>query len=112
LRKEVVERMRGDGEVHTALDTGSARVALRELAEAGAESVAIVLLHAYGNSEHEEIVERIATSEFPTLFVSASYRIAREIREYERTSTTVANAYVQPLASRYLTRLEERLRED
>ncbi len=109
LRKEVDERVGSDGTVLVPLDLSGIRNALQELVEAGTESVAIVLLHSYGNSVHEEAAERVAAREFPQLFVSASYRIAREIREYERTSTTVANAYVQPLASRYLGQLEEQL---
>ncbi len=112
LRKEVQERVRSDGTVREPLDLESVRLSLRDLTEAGAESVAIVLLHSYANSEHEEAIERIVSDEFPDLFASASYRISREIREYERTSTTVANAYVQPRAVRYLTHLESRLRED
>jgi N-methylhydantoinase A len=109
LRKEVAERVRGDGTVRDPLDSNAVRQALHQLVDEGVESVAIVFLHSYSNSEHEEAAERIAAGEFPQLFVSASHRIAREIREYERTSTTVANAYVQPLASRYLARLEEQL---
>ena len=109
LRKEVVERVRNDGKVNLALDSNGVRHALQELVDDGVESVAIVFLHSYGNSDHEETAERIVTHDFPDLFVSASYRLAREIREYERTSTTVANAYVQPLVSRYLTQLEEQL---
>ncbi|HVB64438.1 MAG TPA: hydantoinase/oxoprolinase family protein [Nitrolancea sp.] len=108
-RKEVTERVRRDGSVRDSLDSDAVRRVLRELVDDSVESVAIVFLHSYANSTHEEEAERVAIREFPQLFVSASYRIAREIREYERTSTTVANAYVQPLASRYLTRMEEQL---
>jgi N-methylhydantoinase A len=109
LRKEVAERVQADGSVNKTLNPDDVRRALNELVEDGVESVAIVFLHSYGNSEHEAIAEHVATDEFSQLFVSASYRLAREIREYERTSTTVANAYVQPLTSRYLARLEEQL---
>jgi len=111
LRKEVVERVRGDGTIRVPLDSDAVRQALRELVDDGVESVSIVFLHSYANSNHEEDAERITNREYPRLLVSASYRIAREIREYERTSTTVANAYIQPLASRYLTRLEAQLTE-
>ena len=109
LRKEIDERVGSDGAVRVPLDPLDIRNALQELVEAGTESVAIVLLHSYGNSVHEEAAESVAAREFPQLFVSTSYRIAREIREYERTSTTVANAYVQPLAARYLEQLEAQL---
>ncbi|HEX3722662.1 MAG TPA: hydantoinase/oxoprolinase family protein [Nitrolancea sp.] len=109
LRKEVHERVRGDGTVRDSLDAEAVRRALRELDDAGVESVAVVFLHSYSNSAHEEAAEEIARCEFPHLLLSTSSRIAREIREYERASTTVANAYVQPLAARYLERLEARL---
>jgi N-methylhydantoinase A len=105
MRVEVHERIRRDGAVQTPLDDEELRRQLRGLTETGAESIAVVFLHSYANSAHEEAAERIAREEFPGVFLSASYRIAREIREYERTSTTVANAYVQPLAARYLRRL-------
>jgi N-methylhydantoinase A len=111
MRAEVHERIRRDGAVQTPLDDAELRQQLRELTEAGAESIAVVFLHSYMNSAHEEAAERIAREEFPGVFLSASYRIAREVREYERTSTTVANAYVQPLAARYLRRLGTGLRD-
>ncbi|HUZ00928.1 MAG TPA: hydantoinase/oxoprolinase family protein [Thermomicrobiaceae bacterium] len=110
-RQEVGERIGADGTVRRPLDTADVRRALDELVAAGVESVAIVFLHAYGNDAHERQAESIAAVEFPRLFVSPSYRVAPEIREYERTSTTVANAYVQPLAARYLAHLGERLHE-
>ena len=106
LRAEVHERIRPDGTVQMPLDVPELRQQLRRLVDAGAESVAVVFLHSYVNSAHEEAAEHIARADFPGVPLSASYRIAREIREYERTSTTVANAYVQPLADRYLSRLD------
>jgi N-methylhydantoinase A len=109
FRLEVTERIRVDGSERDPLDIDEVQMALGTLASSGIESVAIIFLHSYANSAHEEMVERMAADEFPQMFVSASYRIAREIREYERASTTVANAYVQPLASGYLKRLEDGL---
>jgi N-methylhydantoinase A len=108
---EVHERIRRDGSIETPLDVAELREQFRALTEAGAESIAVVFLHSYVNSAHEEAAERVGREAFPRVFVSASYRIAREIREYERTSTTVANAYVQPRAARYLQRLDAGLRD-
>ena len=108
-RTEIAERMRADGTVGRPLDPTDVRHALDELVADGIQSVAIAFLHSSGNSTHEQAAEAIAAAAYPHLFVSPSYRVAPEIREYERTSTTVANAYVRPLAARYLARLEERL---
>jgi N-methylhydantoinase A len=111
LRLEVGERVLSDGTCQLAVDPQKVKRAVRELAAAGVEALAIVFLHSYLNSVNEEAAERAATEEIPGLLVSSSYRVARELREYERTSTTVANAYVQPTVSRYIGRLSERLRE-
>ena len=75
------------------------------------ESWAIVFLHAYANGDHERRAEAILRRHFPDAPVSLSSAVAPEIREYERTSTTVANAYVRPVAEGYLTRLEAGLGE-
>lgn len=109
LRKEVAERVGSDGSVIEQIGGADVRKAIHELVDANAEAVAIVFLHSYANSAHEEEAERIVAQEIPDLSVSTSYHVSREIREYERTSTTVANAYVQPLTSRYLGRLESEL---
>lgn len=108
-RREVGERLAADGTVRRPLGAVEVRRALRELVADGVESVAIVFLHAYGNDAHERAAAEIAAAEYPQLFVSRSSRVAPEIREYERASTTAANAYVGPLAARYVARLEERL---
>ena len=94
-------RMGPDGEIIEGLD-GAELEALPELM-AGAESVAVVLLHSYANSTHEErVAEALADLDVP---VSVSVRLLPEYREYERTSTTVVNAYVAPRISAYLNRL-------
>ena len=77
----------------------------------GVESLAVVFLHAYANPVHERMAGEALARRFPGLSVSLSSDIAPEIREYPRASTTVANAYVRPLAERYLDRLEARLGE-
>ncbi len=108
-RLEVNERLRADGSVLTPLDTGQARAAVRELKALGTESVAVCLLNAFENPAHELALKRLLAEEFPQASVSISYEVLPQIREYERTSTTVTNAYVKPLTETYLRRLRERL---
>ena len=107
-RLEVPERLRADGSVLRALDEGEARAAVRALAGMGVESVAVCLLNSFENPAHELALKRILAEELPRASVSISYEVLPQIREYERTSTTVANAYVKPLTENYLRRLEER----
>jgi len=107
---EVRERMSHDGEVLTPLDAASVERAIDALLASGREAVAISLLHAYANPEHElRIRERIA-ERAPQIAVSVSSQVSPRHREYERTNTTVANAYVQPIVERYVARLERALR--
>jgi len=79
------------------------------LANAGVEAVAISLLHAYANPKHEQRVAELLRADLPGCFISVSSDVLPEIREYERTSTTVVNAYIGPAMRRYLTSLRERL---
>jgi 5-oxoprolinase (ATP-hydrolysing)/N-methylhydantoinase A len=108
-RLEVPERMDRDGRVVRALDEEAVAQSARQLAAEGAQAVAICFLHAYANPAHErraaEIVRRVA----PDLAVSVSSDVVAELWEYQRTVTTCANAYVQPLMARYVTRLEREL---
>jgi N-methylhydantoinase A len=108
-RLEVNERVRADGSVLRPLDPTGAQRAVRSLAAAGVESVAVCLLNSFENPAHELALKRILAEEFPAASVSISYEVLPQIREYERTSTTVTNAYVKPLTEKYLQRLEERL---
>lgn len=108
LRKEAVERVYVGGEVLAPLDRERLRETIDELAREGVEAIAVCLLHSYANPDHEFAVEEEIKARHPGLSVSVSAKVAREVREYERMSTTVANAYVQPLTERYL----ERLRDD
>ena len=110
LRLEIDERVNAKGQVVGALDEASLRRACVALREAGVEAVGISFLHAYANSAHEQRAAVAVREALPGAAVSVSHRVAPELREYERTSTTVANAYVQPLAAGYLARLEEGLR--
>jgi N-methylhydantoinase A len=111
LRIGVRERLRADGSVLTPIDDGSLGAAIDQVRAAGATSVAVCYLHAYKNPAHElATVERLRR-ELPGLYVSRSSDVLPQIKEYERVSTTVVNAYVGPGVQRYLTNLEERLRE-
>jgi N-methylhydantoinase A len=111
LRFEVRERMLHDGRVLVPLDPADVERALGDLAAAGAEAVAICLLHAYANPEHERRLGEAVRARFPALPVSLSGDVVPEYREFERFSTTVLNAYLQPLLDRYLAGLEKRLFE-
>lgn len=110
-RLEVEERMGADGQVVRPLDEASVVRAAQRLARAGIESVAICLLNSYRNPVHEEAVERILNEQFPHLYVSTSHKVLAEIKEYERTSTTVVNAYILPKLRDYISNLQKSLRE-
>jgi N-methylhydantoinase A len=108
-RFEVTERLDADGCVLVPLDPASVERALDDALAAGAEALAVCLLHAYRNPVHERAVADAAKGRRPELPVSCSADVVAEYREFERFSTTVLNAYLQPLMERYLTGLEERL---
>ncbi len=109
LRFGVRERLRPNGEVLTPLDAASLGDAIDAIKTSGATSVAICFLHAYRNPAHEiEAAGRIAR-ELPGVSISRSSDVLPQIKEYERVSTTVVNAYVGPVVRRYLERLEKRL---
>ncbi|MBI4193543.1 MAG: hydantoinase/oxoprolinase family protein [Betaproteobacteria bacterium] len=109
LRLEVDERLDVEGEVATALTDAEIDRLTRDVGELDVEAVAVCLLHAYVNDAHEKKIAAAIKKRFPKLAVSISSGIAREIREFERMSTTAANAYVQPLVAEYLDRLDGRV---
>ncbi len=111
LRLEVGERINGRGEVLSELDVGELEAIQRAFEQTGVESIAVCFLHSFSNPMHERLAGDWFREHMPAATVSLSSEVAPEIREYERTSTTVANAYVQPLAERYLRSLGGRLRE-
>lgn len=111
LRCGVPERTTPQGEVIQRLDLEEVRRAARCFRDQGVASVAVCLLHSYMNPAHESQVQDLLRREFPDFHVSLSSRVNPEIREYERTSTTAANAYVQPLMKKYLKSIESQLRE-
>src|SRR5262245_48098837 len=103
--------MRADGSVRRPLDTAEVAASAQALVKAGVTSVAVVFLHAYANPEHEALATRIIAEHHPGVAVTSSHEVAAEIREYERASTAVANAYIKPLAHRYLELMARRLTE-
>jgi 5-oxoprolinase (ATP-hydrolysing)/N-methylhydantoinase A len=105
LRREADERVSRDGEVIVPIDLAQVRRELAGLVDRGVEALAVCFLHAYRNPAHERAVGELVRREFPHVLVSLSHEVVPEIREYERASTTAANAYVQPLVARYLARL-------
>jgi N-methylhydantoinase A len=109
FRLEVDERVRSDGSVLKPLDPEEARQAVRALLRMGVESIAVCLLNSFENPAHELKLKEIIEREAPKIPVSISYRVLPQIKEFERTSTTVTNAYVKPLTGRYLSRLAGRL---
>jgi len=109
LRLEVAERVRADGRVTTRLDTRQVEARAKQLVAAGVTSIAVVFLHAYANPRHETQAAKIIARRFPRVAVTTSHEVAAEIREFERASTAVANAYIKPLARRYLDLMARRL---
>lgn len=111
LRLPVRERLRADGSVLIPLDPGSLDAAVAAIRAAEVTSVAICFLHAYRNPDHEIAAAERLARELPDLYVARSSDVLPQIKEYERVSTTVVNAYVGPAVALYLTRLERRLAE-
>ena len=107
---EVTERILSDGSVHVPLDENEARRQVRALRAAGITSLAVCLLHSYANPAHEKRVGEIVAEEAPDMAVSLSHEISPMFREYERTSTTVVNAYVMTAVRQYLGRLRREMR--
>ena len=105
LRREVDERVNAEGGVDRPLDEASVERAVRFLKGEGVEAIAVCLLHSYLNPTHEERVKEIAARLAPELILCISAEVLPVINEYERTSTTVINAYVRPMVEHYLNRL-------
>jgi len=105
LRTEVDERVNAEGGIDRPLDEESVERAVKFLVGEGVEAIAVCLLHSYLNPAHEERVKEIAARLAPGVILSISAEILPVINEYERTSTTVINAYVRPIVERYLNQL-------
>jgi N-methylhydantoinase A len=111
LRREVPGRLAQDGSERRRLDLDGLAGILDDFRADGVEAVAICLLHSYANPRHEEALLARVRELWPEISVVASHQITREWREYERTSTAVLSAYVQPVAERYLGRLSSGVRD-
>ena len=111
LRFTVNERMDHRGKTLAAVDDQEVRKLAQRIRKEGVETVAVVLLHAYVNPEHERRVKALLEAELPQVVVVASHEVNPEYREYERMSTTVVNSLLIPVVSAYLRRIEARVRE-
>ncbi len=107
---EVMERIGSNGEIVRVLDEQDVRTKLRKLKTRGIEALSISLINSYTNSVHEERIAEIAAEELPGIAISLSSSVLPEFREYERTITTVVNAYVQPQVAKYVDNLETQLK--
>ena len=112
LRFTVPERVDVHGAVRLSLDEAAVRAVGNKLDELKIEAVAVALIHAYANAAHEQRIEAILQEVCPSISVTLSSEVCPEAREYERTSTAVANAYVRPLMSGYLNRLQTMMRAE
>lgn len=111
LRREVVERIDAHGNILTPLEIEAALTEVAFLVNNGVEAIAVCLLHSYVNSDHERALGAAIRKQYPNLAVSLSSDIVREWREFERTSTTVANAFTQPRFESYAEEIANRVRE-
>ncbi len=112
LRFEVAERVTSAGDVLVPLEEAELERVAREIERERVEALAILFLHSYRRPEHETMAKRFFASRFPGLYITASHELSQEYREFERTSTVAANAYVGPRVSRYLDEVVERLDRD
>ena len=110
--REIDERIAFNGTVLTPLDENKLRDAATDLIANGAEALAISFMHAYRNPNHERLAREIIQTHHPDIAVSLSSEVDPELKEYERGSTTTANAYVQPLMGRYIGSLNSTLRKN
>jgi N-methylhydantoinase A len=109
LRFTVPERIDVHGNVRLPLDEAMVRALAPALRAARVESVVFAFLHSYANPEHEHRAAAVLKAELPALWMTLSCEVCPELREYERTSTAIANAYVQPLMDGYLARMADAL---
>jgi N-methylhydantoinase A len=108
-RYELTERIGPDGEIIVPFDREQAAALVDELAASDVEAIAVTFLHSYANPQHEQWMGEMLRARMPDRFVSLSIEVLPEIREYERTSTTVVNAYIGPTIARYLRSLRRQL---
>src|SRR5262249_21765239 len=108
-RLEVDERVLADGTVRKEVDPGEVVARARELIARGVEAVALTFINSYANGHNERLAAQALATVWPNAYINVSSEILPEIREFERTSTTVLNAYLQPAVADYLDRLEAAL---
>jgi N-methylhydantoinase A len=109
LRKGVSERTSSEGRVITKLDEDSVIEVIKYFKKEKVESIAVSLLFSFLNPRHEQRIKKLIEKHYPKAYISLSSDVAPEFREFERTSTTVINAYLQPIIDRYLTVLQRKL---
>jgi N-methylhydantoinase A len=109
LRYEIRERVDAHGKVLIKLDEEQVAAAVADAVGQGVQAIAILFLHSYRNPAHEQRVKAIIAHRHPQIFVTASHELSQEYREFERTSTAAANAYVGPKVRRYLGEMGEHL---
>ncbi|MGV0034380.1 MAG: hydantoinase/oxoprolinase family protein, partial [Candidatus Azotimanducaceae bacterium WSBS_2022_MAG_OTU7] len=109
LRAEITERLDHTGAVRTGVALDELDDVIELFQKEGVEAIAVCFLHAYANPNHEQLVTAAIKQKWPDVPVVASHQITREWREYERTNTAVLSAYVQPVAQKYLEKLEQKL---
>jgi len=109
LRLEVSERMDATGTILKPLDASELIANAQRLVAHGATSIAVVFLHSYANPQHEREAAALLAQALPELTVTTSHEVVSEIREFERASTAVANAFIKPLAQRYLDQMVAQL---
>ena len=110
LRLGVTERINSKGEVETPLDLDEVERVVRRLLDENVETIAVCLINSYTNGDHERAIKEVIERMAPDLLHCISADVLPEISEYQRTSTTVINAYVMPIVSQYLRQLSARLR--
>lgn len=108
-RTEIDERMRFDGKILKAVNESEALTVLESFKQKGIMSIAVCFINSYENPANEKKIKEIIEKEAPEIFLSASFEVLPEIKEYERTCTTAVNAYVKPITYWYLNKLVDRL---
>lgn len=112
LRFEVEERLNYKGDVLVELNKSDLTKALNYFKQENVEAIAVVFLHSYKNAIHEQLAKEYIKENWPEVYVTASYEISKEWREYERTNTTVLNSYVKPIANEYINKLNVELERE
>jgi len=112
LREEVEERVLPNGEINIRLNEDDVRRAIKKFKEYSVEAIAVTLLFSFLNPKHEKRIAEIISEEYPAVYVALSSEVLPQVREFERTSTTVLDAYVGPILIKYLTKLHERLKKE